>query len=806
MKTRLPFVVPSWIATTMLCILGVATAQARIPPEKSKDAILAIQKQLASPRRGDALEKEYLRRLRVDQLSWSGTELSLSGVSLDFTNFRSKNDRPWAAIIEAGLQEIVKDTLELPQGWKFKPGFTNNFSQIKFQEQPHFLMQSKSNEMQLDDVLLVTNAFDDQGELRLEGMVGSLDSQKKMMEIARQILQGNKAIRGQLDPVLLARIVAPVTRIDWDVGGPQIQQWFAGSDHGDRRLHAVRLDRSYFRFEEIFNEDAQEKRWGLSFQTTLLAIREGVATAKDENSKDSKPLPAVLSDRFEVLWPLFIKRRWPVTPLFLNSKPRMVSTVEDVAFNASRDALQKAIAGKPDLDGTVVWGRSRFNSTGQLVLNGMCDRTEALASTATAIAQVLKELKSRLAERGVDNSQFVILNTRGILNDLADWTAKSQDDLRLNRLYFNSDYVLELNIDSPSNAATNIVSLQFKQLLLSLGVEDKLRSSRQNAGVVAGAMAPVALTVITSSNFKASLSNDLQKFFAGKTRDVDWRGILVSRGFFDRHNHNRYSMNIILDEGDQQDRVQKLVVQYLTQQLYAGYLATPSQKPQFFFEVISTKKLVEQLRAVMPAYPIFDSFRVDDAVHDAEANLVLIVAGVGTPDLLEPAPGGKDPIGPMRSELKKMLDNSPKWRKRSAVRLHSRLLFEYGARWPVPFDYDLGPLTAIRISRHVFDGDRKQLQEDLNTALLHNPNNSTLWFLSGTFHMLAQREDLAYRDLRRVVLLEKDPTHDPIAAAKFLARVKTIEPFQGTDRHRVEKMLDKEYTDYYGNKPVIKLQ
>lgn len=803
-------------AFLVLAIPALAQGKKSLIAIDSPDAVKILQRELhlSAASVANPVDAAFIRRTRIDSIGYKDAdkkEIEIKGVRLDYSGIAMMKDS-WNDAVHPRLADILRKHIQTEAEAKLPLDLTKGFTTIDLPDQPHILLQGVANKKGLDEVLLVSSSFTADGELRLDGLVG---------KTTRPELE--KAIRAELDgkPIVRAKSAnadritfSGIKEAEWSLGQSALQAWLA--NQSKEGLDQFRIDRVEYSYQPL--GEKSDKNVKLIAKIKLVEL---TGDAKSDISVQEKFSDQILGKN----WDAFTK---PLSTL--PAAERKEPTIDNperatFAYASERTKLQTAVADRNDLDGTLVWGKARFNSAGKLEMNGVW-RGDAKAADAleTRLKEVLSRQNDRLVAGGVSAAKFAVVNTQAVFVELADWAGATLDDVRVERLSFDATGKLILKATAASKDDAAKLEAQFRALLARHEILKKLDESRS---AVASAdppaeKAPPSEAGTNIATFSGSLTTDLQTYLASHAGEPKWRGILIGRGYFDRRQGNRYSLSVILDESKQAAAVTELVKEFAAKPTYAGYLGK-DENPILSVEVISLGKLVAELREVMPAYPLFDGFRVDNAIHDAQRNLVLIVAGVSTPANLEPKPNEKDPIGQVRQSLKKMLDDHPLWRKRSAVRVDSRLVFVYPTAigmngpvpgGPVPFNYDLGPLTAIHAARAIIT-DRGQkddtysgpyMRYQMRTALMHNPNNSALWYLSAGFHVIDGREDLALRDLRRVVLLEKEPEIDDFAVEIKKARIPVLEPFQGTVRHRVETLLDKAFLDYNANKPAMGLK
>ncbi|MCE9534665.1 MAG: hypothetical protein K8T89_26620 [Planctomycetes bacterium] len=301
---------------------------------------------------------------------------------------------------------------------------------------------------------------------------------------------------------------------------------------------------------------------------------------------------------------------------------------------------------------------------------------------------------------------------------------------------------------------------------------------------------------------KSSLTATLQKELAARARDPQWRGVVVRRGYFDRAENNRYCLDFLVDrDSTQKAAIEEFVYSTISKPEFADYVTT-KELPRIRTKEVPLDRMIQQLRDVMPIEPLFDGYRVENATHDANANLVLIVSGVGTPEVLDPKGMKTDPAGKVRTALKAMLDEHPLWSLRSQARDGSKLVLAYAsAKGPTPVNHNFSIAAAVFGARNTSGKDAAEAREMVRTATMHDSANTSVWFLSAHFYLQDGREDLAKRDLYRVMLLEKDYLRDGFARDTRLSRLRVLGPFQGAARWDVEKLLERVELDYHANKP-----
>src|SRR5207249_3203835 len=146
--------------------------------------------------------------------------------------------------------------------------------------------------------------------------------------------------------------------------------------------------------------------------------------------------------------------------------------------------------------------------------------------------------------------------------------------------------------------------------------------------------------------------------------------------------------------------------------------------------------MLARLRVVMPAYPEFDGLTLQRGFHDVQGRLVLRFSLVGLLDKkAEPA-------------LKKLLDVHPDWKARSAVAVRLQL-----AGKSEPRDPRIVEETLLKAVTHLRYERVEEALAQVTTTILHDPEDSTAWYIRGLCYLLRGDLEQAERDLRRTVQL-----------------------------------------------------
>ena len=710
--------------------------------------------------------------------------------------------RGWA------LSKILKDNVMLDNDWELNGDCLDKLERVELANQPHILLQTEAIALGLDDVFLATSRFDALGKLKIEGVAGSAET---VTAIEDMRLPPGKWGHASLKEVAVK---------DWPLGRTNLQAWLAGNS--DPRFHFARADRVYAKFFEDFDETAKRKKFRVRLGVETSAL-EGVE-GKTADAKDAR-WDAKVKFHVSTTWDDFTRKSWPD----ITGNPDTLVTHVDLSFEKVRDELQEAIAAKQEVDGTLIGKKARFNDRGELELSGICTSAASRKLTTEEITRFLRDKspkKPGLPDRGVNTSGFALIDTAAVLRDLNEWVFNEKiDDVRVDRIYFDKAGELILMAMGPQGAKMAI-DKRFEGLLAEHGILAKLKKSREEITVLRSPP-PIEYVLATNQNELAKEANDpprklnytpvgsltaeLRKYMSEHRRDPNWRGVVVRHGYFDRTDFNRpiYSLDVIVDRPAQKAALDKLVLEFTQKPAFASYLPK-GVNPGIQTEVVPLDPMITRLRDVMPADPLFDHFRVEDAAHDDQGNLVLIVAGAGTPASLEPKNDEPDPVGQIRKRLKRMLDADSLWKQRSSLKKDSRLVLEYGnPNGPVPIDAEIAGLTSSYVVHNDLCKDLPEapkVREMLRTALMHETGDSTLWYLSAVANFLDGKEVLAKRDLYRLAVIEKDHALDSPATEKRKARLKNLEALQGQSRVAVNELLKRAYRDVFADRPPLAMQ
>jgi hypothetical protein len=322
-----------------------------------------------------------------------------------------------------------------------------------------------------------------------------------------------------------------------------------------------------------------------------------------------------------------------------------------------------------------------------------------------------------------------LVATPKLLADLRAWAAAGIDDVNVARLYFADDSGLRLRIRTAAKADGDRVVAKFKELVPAYLPIDPEATTKYPDPVAEATLYPVSLT----ARLRKDVAGDQKK----------WNGVLIERGYFDAGGH--YTIRGVVDSAGQNDGLAALLDTIAAENppQYADYFTPKPTKPAL--AVIPMSELLERVKRVTPAYPVFDGIRIESARYDAAGNLVFEGHIVGRPD---------SAAAPF---LAKLIRDNTKYARRAPA--DKQVMIGRGDG-PGYSDDQVGDFSTalgakLLTKAHASKEDLAKAKDWLDVAVLHYPNEAAVWFLSAYYNFaIAKDKELVGRDLYRVIDLE----------------------------------------------------
>lgn len=804
-------------------LVGPAAA-GRAQETDLKEVAKTANDRLKEVREGLAKGPGMAPRLRIDKFTAGEQQLQVHGVFLN----PGANAKARAAAYKAAkdaLSAVFEERTGL-KGVKF--GFAG-IDDVDTDRLPHIALQKLANEAggAADQLRLDDARYEADGRLALVGQAGKEAG-------AAEWLRAKVDERVRAD-AQFARVVGPAG-VNWDTpeGGKwALTKWaltpaalrkeFAA---GPADLRRVRVDRVYLVHKPAVPDtpEAEETTHGVYYDLTLA----GVTVGKIE---DGKELQAVAGR----LWPQLFKTtlvKYDLKPLIGEAASVTDPTTELQPVVATRRSLGEATlppAVRADLDGTRVEPGAVFDEKGRLALSGIrppFDGRGGEAAWKEAVVGCLREVADkRLLDAGVSTDAMRALPTRKVLVRMREWARDEMEDVKLSRLYFDESGKLALAGHYARPEDVKKIRDQLEKVFGETFPPSE-RIALPPAGAPGAAARPAAgragvATVFTAAGAQGAPIgrpaqppaiplelSPLKKFDGGFTEFLrkqiaadreKWHGVLVERGFFDP-DEDRFTLTGLADTDRQKTDLNDLIRSHRENVKWAPYFAT-EPAPVKLDTDLPMKDLVERVRRVALAYPVFDGVVFHSADYDADWNLAFRVGFVG-----RVAEEGA------RAQLASLLRQSRKWARRlpGAVRTAAgparqppagrdvRFIPVPPPRIPVSTEIasNTAPLAADLMTRHLFPLPCEcwkpdavaRARELIDVGLSHAPDDSACWYLSACLNHLSGNKELAHRDLYRVVGIEGLTVHaDDIGRRR---RHEVVSGIQGGLRHDLDALLD----------------
>lgn len=448
-------------------------------------------------------------------------------------------------------------------------------------------------------------------------------------------------------------------------------------------------------------------------------------------------------------------RLWPELETHIQSLPDLSAILPVGQPDSS--GLPEQIAESKTLDGVRLDGGAYFDAEGALCLQGLWLGLPQ-AKELTALAhKVLKDKKSNSLARGLSLKDLKPSRTNELLGRLRQWTAENREDCWLERLLFRGPH------------------LELRGTVLSA---DAKEVEKQFVRMHKGHAAPLSPPRVAFKEVPAGFSERIRAQLA--TGGTQGDGILLDRCYYDQE--GEFLISGLLDNAKQKALVDTVLEQMVSQ----GQWSSSSGKGWTAkdLRVVELQPMLTRLLRVLPAYSALDGVQLDRrAYHNDRKQLVLTCRVIG-----------QKPNQVAEKQVQDLLLAHPVWKARAAAGVVLETLKRQDA------DRVRAAGAIMQAMRHVREGDRESCAHQLLVARLHNPEDSTAWFLSAYCHLALGEQLLAERDLRRVATHEKDAR-----GGQSITRRRRLEWMQGAERQRLEELLMKVTVDMAKGKPPLSL-
>ena len=669
-------------------------------------AILPVRSELLPKVRGNfasaaaaANRLSLLQQTRLDDFTFDTTgRLKVVGLCVNqraYLDSRKEKADPTQVSPRAQVAQAVRDRLKtypLPAG--VDPSVLSRVDAdcIEIKEDPARRLQLlASGTSGLDDLLFINARFDADGELRLDGLLGSENQRAAAAglvdrpKIARVYARPGGIPPAESTAAVAAMVVAP-WRSTLLVG---MQERFArpGNKGSDLDiLRYCRLDRARFGYSE------QGGGLKLHFEGVTLIDA-------DPSSSSSNRIVAALQAES--------KR------LFKTTMPVEYNSVNDLKpIPHPRRALQEKVAGEPSVDGVRV-DDVTIGPKGETVVEGLWVGENQAALLDPLLQLVLAEQTGGKVS-GPLTHHFAAVPTDQILKDLRSKSAAAFDETSLDRLSFQ---LLDEKSSPVPVLQGSTPEPRVKELSAMLAGWLQADPRTEVLGVPS-----VGLSI---AGRPGSLLKELRTLIA---REPALDGVRVDRVVFDES--NTLTLSGRHDHDGQAAQALALVPATVAKVWPNRPPLAPARAGNFSLAPLAVR--LEWLRKVLPYYPGSDGVILSRAYYGSDGVLTFGGRGAGVP-AQHPA---------LEKLIKDLLKVDPKQQVKLGLRIEPR----DPARTTRLVGKSIeslvnGAITTVRI-------------EDLDEAIFLNPDDSTAWYLRAAYYQATGDHGTAERDLVRVKRLE----------------------------------------------------
>ncbi len=488
----------------------------------------------------------------------------------------------------------------------------------------------------------------------------------------------------------------------------------------------------------------------------------------------------------------------PARPNKLDTIP-LTANLDDIdVVGQPGPEVQSRIAKAEPLDGVRLYRsddakrfEGEFDKVGKLILRGQWRDAKQEKALRELLTRYFEVRPPRIDLNGLILNMDVF-RTDEVLLDLQRYAADRLEDVLLLRLFFDEKGQVKLQ----GSIANEDDAAELKKVL-----EDRLKKQptsdlgwRRGTLVASARLLPALIGQLEPPEtpgldlpVRKGLTAHLRALLQASTGPLNappaerWDGVLITRGFYDSRG------NFVLQGLVSQER-QRHLIEVLLQELapseWRPYL--PNSWSLEGLRLLPIDPMLSRLRVVMPAYPELDGLTLQRAFHDVRGQLILRYSRIGPLDRKAEA------------TLKTLLDSHPEWKVRSAAGVRLQLSGRAEPRDPRVLEETL--LKAVQNLRYDRVDDALAL---ISTAILHDTEDSTAWYVRALCYLLKGEQEQAERDLRRTVLLEKEGVRYPGPRANL--RLERLELLQTKTREKVNDVKLKVLNDVESGKPPLAL-
>lgn len=709
------------------------------------------------------------RRTRLDRaLFVLGSDPAKAGIRWEGVSLRAGNQAP-----EAAQKEIagrLTDTAPRLAGVAAEI----DAGGVAAEEDPSRVLQAAAVPDPANDGVLFEDArYDAEGRLHLQVLLADKQQQAKVEQMLRDKVVPERVLVRAGDE----RRPALETRL-FDLRGLLRDLRVRLLKADDAQARRLRLDRGYFTYP--------------TDRTAGVTLNVGGVLLKPLAQPDEAKL---LGERVLEA----VGTNLPKTSAgAVTVRPEMVVVENPARF------LQMFVATVPALDGVGLTA-AQFDDDGKLAVRGVWRSDKQEPELARTAKLVLPRERGALDRHGVV-FRCTPLDTDRLLADLRSWAADTLEEAWIERLYFDAKNVVTVQGIVANKDDLTAIKARVLQLLRA---HPQFRGRAQLDGAIAGRERPPQTTRLVSLQAFPSVGDEPGMDFGsrpaiaprlrtlvqlpadgGARPSRRWDGVLIRRGCYTPE--GKFGLHGLCDSAAQRQELTAFLAGIDDQAPYRDALRQGIDLAGL--RVVPLAPMLERIRAVLPAYPRFDRLTVESAAQDVENRLVLRVNVAG-----------RSPAAEAAEVVRKQLLEQETWRRRA----------EAGLRWDVvgrqPIDVALatdqrqraaadlreampGPVLTVASDSTSYE----QAIQRLTTALRHDPDDSTSWYLRAMYYLLNGDEAQARRDLRRMHLLEQDTQ---IGRVRRGERLKTCEPLQGDVRRRLEQLYRQVVLDVKRNAP-----
>jgi hypothetical protein len=704
------------------------------------------------------------KRTRIDSAWFSYDEdtlklhLALAGVCIHPNKDRKE--------LQAALKPATDANIK-----KYLPDYDLDVEKINYE--PLALRQLQAliaDDESLDGVLLYDPRYDGDGVLLFSGIVGKEEHKAKVEAVLTRNLRGAILVPEERKLPRRWQVLFDEPPLDWARLLERVRRRFEARE--DRLALRSFLARSFFTYGD--DQIVPHMNW------------RAVHIRTDPEPKSASEIKKEIESRLQVI----------AKDLMGLPAPLLVEVDVNTLDNPAR-RLQEAIVKQEKLDGVGITGAT-FEWQGTLVFNGVWRDEKAQEKLLNDTTREFLKRQPGFLSRALFKLNCRVLGTGKLLEDLNGWAA-TQNEMHFNRLYFDTTGTLTFTGHYVNKADEEKIKEKIAELLRKhphfngrFTLEEVAAGPpREDRHFVAFRPdePPAPKEPKRILELRQPVAPALRKSVQNQGKEgpstQEWDGILIVRGKYTPD--GKFGLVGLCDQKPQLDALLEKL------KTLRGEVGTPYHEALSggidLSEVrpMALAPMLERMRLVLPAYARFDGLIIDSAGHDQDGALIVRV------NLIGPSPGEGQ-----AAELRKQLQTHKVWSARVGD----------GLRWMVlsrkPRDARLAHQLRQQAVRNLskslcnpyapppafdpIEGENpvsawsEQAIRQVTPAVMHEPSNSTAWFVRAMYHALQNDPVRAHRDLRRMHELEIDPD---FGKGQRDERLELIEGLQGEARRRM---------------------